>query len=90
MEDDSRFVTDPDRLRMLLAEKFVPWPAPLESGAMNHVGPDGSLVIVRPAMAPGFVSDSRFSRGTDPVIKRTNRQATRKWRALAIKTAGDR
>lgn len=28
MADDSRFVTDPDRLRELLAERFVPWPDP--------------------------------------------------------------
>ena len=35
-------------------------------------------------VARGFVSDSRFSRGADPVIPRTNRAATRKWRQLEI------
>lgn len=32
--------------------------------------------------ARGFVSDSRFS-STDRVIKRTNRDTTRKWRKVA-------
>ena len=33
----------------------------------------------------GFVSNERFARGGEKVIKRTNRQATRKWRKLARK-----
>ncbi len=39
-------------------------------------------------MGQGFVSDSRF--GSDQVIKRTNRDVTRKWRAVGerIEAAG--
>lgn len=32
----------------------------------------------------GFVSDARFARPGDQVIQRTNRQTTRKWRALGV------
>lgn len=32
--------------------------------------------------ARGFVSDARFQRGDEQIIKRTNRNTTRKWRAL--------
>ena len=35
-----------------------------------------------PECARGFVSDARFSRGNDKVIKRTNRATTRKWRKV--------
>ena len=34
------------------------------------------------ACARGFVSDARFARGNEQVIKRTNRHTTRKWRKL--------
>ena len=32
--------------------------------------------------ARGFVSDARFARAGDVVIKRTNRNTSRKWRSL--------
>ena len=37
-----------------------------------------------PECARGFVSDARFSRGKDRVIKRTNRSKTRRWQRVMV------
>lgn len=61
--------------------KFIPWPLPKLS---THVKGEGGVLPISEWGAEcgrGFVSDSRFS-ATDRVIKRTNRQSTRKWRAV--------
>jgi len=49
---------------------FVPWPLPKLGGG-----------ICTTAQGRGFVSNPRFS-STDQVIPRTNRNTTRKWRAV--------
>ena len=37
-----------------------------------------------PECARGFVSNARFSRGKDRVIKRTDRSVTRRWRKVMV------
>ena len=59
--------------------RFVPWP--LQTIAQI---PDGLRPIEKwgSACARGFVSDERFARPGDQVIKRTNRDVTKKWHKL--------
>jgi hypothetical protein len=72
------------RARMLgPAWRFVPWPAAPEAKPHTIDPATG----IRPtaewgaSCGRGFVSAARFSK-RDPVIPRTNRATTRKWRAL--------
>gem|GEM_PF-6340587 len=69
-------------------------------GLVPLVWPAGKHIDLRTGIAPlsewgvacyqGFVSDSRF--GSAPVIKRTNRETTRKWRrsGASTTTGGDK
>lgn len=51
----------------------------------KHIDPDTGIWPISDwghECGRGFVSDARFSGGRSKVIKRTNRNTTRKWRKL--------
>ncbi len=59
--------------------RFVPWPLPQLTQVREGVIPISELGY---SHSPGFVSDERFARPGDQVVKRTNRSVTKKWRKV--------
>jgi hypothetical protein len=74
MADDSERLSELQPPHMLSPDgpmvRFVPWPLPKLGGHCMT------------ASMKGFVGNERFARPGDEVIKRTNRQTTKKWREL--------
>lgn len=66
-------LASPERIATLRLERFVPWPLLKMRTAEHSPG-------WRPVAHMGFVSNSRFAGGTEPVIERTNRTKTREFR----------
>lgn len=60
--------------------KFVPWPLPRNNEGVIRSPYDPSTWGSE--CARGFVRDERFATGSERVIKGTNRNVSRKWRAL--------
>jgi hypothetical protein len=74
---------EPWKVRNRSRWRFVPWPLPAEEKAHTidpetHIWPIGKW---GGACGRGFVSSARFG-PNQPVIPRTNRNVTRKWRTL--------